>query len=236
MTTPWGPPPAAAFEFGLADHVGVLAFFIVGGLHSNMATSFGEKDGVRCAIVMLDGPEAGKEFSDIVIFNSRPVARLRNSAGNIILARIGMGQGKGGNNAPIELIEATPQDSALAAQYHQYYPQKLEHLRQAAIYGWQQAEQKAQQGLGRPTSSPHPTHAGSRAPQNGWGTQQAAPPAPPSPPPAWSGSPAPAAPPAAPPADPWGQSAASPPPPPAPAPAAPPWAAPAPAQPLEPPF
>ena len=231
MTTPWGKPPAAAFEFGLADHVGVLAFFIVGGMHASMATSFGEKDGVRCAIVMLDGPEAGREFEDIVLFNTRPVARLRNSAGNIILARIGMGQGKGGNNAPIELIEATPQDEALAAQFHAYYPQKLEQLRQAAIYGWQQEERKAAQGMGRPTSSPHPTHAGSRAPANNWGAQPAAPAAPPSAPPAWSGGPpAPPAPPA------WGQPAAPPAAPPAPpAPAAPPWA-PAPAQPLEPPF
>jgi hypothetical protein len=230
VTTPWGPPPAAAFEFGLADHVGVLAFFVVGGMHANMATSFGEKDGVRCSIVMLDGPEAGKEFEDIVIFNTRPVARLRNSAGNIILARIGMGQGKGGNNAPIELLEATPQDQALAAQYHQYYPQKLEQLRQAAIYGFQMEERKAAQGMGRPTSSPHPTHAGSRAPANGY--QQQAPPAPPSAPPAWSGGPpAPPAPPA------WGQPAAPAAAPPAPpASAAPPWAQPAPAQPAEPPF
>src|SRR5436189_2044039 len=103
MTTPWGKPPAAAFEFGLADHVGVLAFFIVGGLHADVATSFGSKDGVRCALVMLDGPEAGKEFQDIMLFNTRPVARLRNSSGRIILARISVGEGKGGNNAPIEL-------------------------------------------------------------------------------------------------------------------------------------
>jgi hypothetical protein len=215
--------------------VGVLAFFVVGGMHANMATSFGEKDGVRCSIVMLDGPEAGKEFEDIVIFNTRPVARLRNSAGNIILARIGMGQGKGGNNAPIELLEATPQDQALAAQYHQYYPQKLEQLRQAAIYGFQMEERKAAQGMGRPTSSPHPTHAGSRAPANGY--QQAPPPPPPGPPPAWSGQPAQAPPfaqppaPPAPPTDPWGQPAAAPPAPPAPA--APPWAQ---QQPAEPPF
>jgi hypothetical protein len=165
MTTPWGKPPAASFEFGLADHDGVLAFFLVGGLHNSVSTSFGERDAVRCSIIMLDGPEAGKAFEDILIFNSRPVARLRSVPGQIVLARIGMGQAKAGNNKPVELYEATPQDEALAARYHQAFPNKLREVLQATVYSFQLNESKTAQG-DRVRSEPHPTHAGSRAPAN----------------------------------------------------------------------
>lgn len=175
MSSPWGGVPAASFEFGLADHVGTLAFFVVGGLHHNISTSFGEKDGVRCNIVFLDGPEAGNEFLDVLLFNTRPVARLRNVPGQIILARIGMGQSKGGGNAPVELYDATPEDNALAQRYNAAFPNKLEHLRQQAIASHQQEERKAQQGNGRVRSEPHPTHAGSRAPSNQWSQPQGGP-------------------------------------------------------------
>lgn len=205
MSQPWGKPPAASFEFGLADHDGVLAFFIVGGLHPNVSTSFGERDAVRCSIVMLDGPEAGKVFEDILIFNSRPVARLRNIPGQIILARIGMAQGKGSNNAPVELYEATPTDDALAARFHQAFPNKLRELLDAVAYSFLLNERKTAQGE-RVRSEPHPTHAGSRAAVNQPRTQPQAqgfqpnqgaepawsqPPAQPTqPPPPWVGQPA----------------------------------------------
>jgi hypothetical protein len=179
-TVPWGKPPAASFEFGLADHDGTLAFFIVGGLHQSVSTSFGERDAIRCSIIMLDGKEAGNEYSDILIFNSRPVARLRNVEGGsgIVLARIAIVQGKGAN-PPVELMEATPADEALAGRYHQHFPLKLRSLLGATITSYQMNEAKARQGNGRVQSQPHPTHAGSRAainqPQFGQQPQEAPP-------------------------------------------------------------
>jgi hypothetical protein len=213
MSTPWGGVPAASFEFGLADHVGSLAFFVVGGLHRDVNTSFGTRDAVRASLVMLDGNEAGNIFEDVLLFNSRIVARLRNVPGQIILCRIALAAGKGGNNAPVELLDATPADTQLAGSWHSYYPDKLEHLRQSVMYSWQTNENKAQQ-QGGVQSQPHPTHAGSRTPANNWGRSepQAAPQATQQQPqqqPGWA--PQPAAQPA-PPAPPWatGVPAASP--------------------------
>lgn len=174
MSQPWGKPPAASFEFGLADHDGVLAFFLVGGLHTSVATSFGERDAVRCSIIMLDGPEAGKVFADVLIFNSRPVARLRSVPGQIVLARIGLGQAKGGNNKPVELYEATPQDDALAGRYHAAFPSKLREVLQAVVYSYEVNESKTAQGE-RVRSEPHPTHAGSQSPANRTRPQQSPP-------------------------------------------------------------
>lgn len=166
MSTPWGGVPAASFEFGLADHDGVLALFAVGGLHRDVSTSFGERDAVRAGIVLLDGPEAGKVFEDILLFNTRVVSRLRNAPGQVILARIGMGEGKGGNNKPVELYEATPADQDLAMRWHNHFPGKLDQVRAAVAASFQAEERKAAQPNGRVQSQPHPTHAGTRAPIN----------------------------------------------------------------------
>lgn len=160
MSMPWTNPPAASWEFGLADHVGTLAFFVIGGVHSGVWTSFGEKDAIRCALVMLDGPEAGKEFEDIMIFNSRVVSRLRSAPGQVILARIAVVQGKG-TQQPIELLDPTPADNQLAQSWHSYYPTRLNEMSLRAQASWQAEERKAQvSGAGRVQSAPHPTHAG----------------------------------------------------------------------------
>jgi hypothetical protein len=213
MTVPWGKPPAASFEFGLADHDRTLAFFCVGGLHLNVATTFGEKDAIRCSLVLLDGPQAGKEFRDILIFNTRPVGRLRNAVGQIILARIGMAAPKAGNNQPVELYDATPADDALGMRYYQHFPGKLEQMLAEVVASFQANERAATNG--RVQSEPHPTHAGTRggpAPAAG-GYYPGASQRPPDNRPPAAPPPSPA-----PPAPPWAAEPASPPP-------APPWAA-----------
>lgn len=200
MTLPWTTPPAASFEFGLNDHMNCLAFFIVGGLHSSVSTSFGDRDAVRCSIVLLDGPNAGNEFVDVLVFNSRPVSRMRNAAGSIILARITQGVGRAGSNPPVEMADPSPQDGELAANWHSFYPNRLNELRQDVMTSWQTYEAKSQSGNGsRAQSQPHPSQAGAR-PQ--W-TQPALPP-PPAPvtqqaaPPPWQSSVVPGGPPATP--------------------------------------
>lgn len=164
MTLPWTTPPAASFEFGLSDHLNCLAFFIVGGLHSNISTSFGVRDAVRVSLVLLDGPEAGGEYTDVLLFNSRPVSRLRNAAGSIVLARITQGVGRAGNNPPIELADPSPQDGQTAASWHSFYPNRLNELRQDVMTSWQQNEAKSQSGNGsHAPSQPHPSQTGTRA-------------------------------------------------------------------------
>lgn len=174
MTVPWGKPPPASFEFGLADLVGVLAFFIVGGLHTDWPTSFGERDAVRCSLILLDGPQAGKEFQDVLIFNQRPVSRLRSIPGAVILSRIALVQGRGANPA-VEMMEATPEDDALGLRYVSAFPNKLAEFRETVMYSYRVNEAKAAQGDGAVRSEPHPTHAGTRTPANNFGRPQAQP-------------------------------------------------------------
>jgi hypothetical protein len=175
MSYPWeGTAPPASFEFGLADHVGSLAFFVIGGLERDVSTSFGDRDAIRCSLVLLDGPEAGKEFEDILLFNSRIVSRFRNVAGTIRLHRITYGEAKGGNNRPVEIVDATEADNQLAASWYQYYPNKLQQMLEAVLASWKHNQQKAQQGQ-RVQSQPHPTHAGTRNQGNNWGQQPANP-------------------------------------------------------------
>lgn len=185
MSYPWeGTAPPASFEFGLADHVGSLAFFVIGGLERDVSTSFGDRDAIRCSLVLLDGPEGGKEFEDILLFNSRIVSRFRNVAGTIRLHRITYAEAKGGNNKPVEIVDATEADNQLAASWYSYYPNRLHQMLDAVTASWKHNQAKAQQGQ-RVRSEPHPTHAGSRTPANNWNQgqqqqQQAAPP------PGWS--------------------------------------------------
>ena len=182
MTYPWETTaPAASFEFGLADHVGCLAFFVIGGLERDVSTSFGDRDAVRCSIVLLDGPEAGREFEDILIFNSRVVNRLRNVAGSTRLHRLVYAEAKGGNNKPVDLVDATEADNQIAMSWHSYYPNRLPQMLDAVMASWRANQQRAQQGQ-RVQSQPHPTHAGSRTPANNFGQQQA----PPAQAPGWS--------------------------------------------------
>lgn len=189
MTYPWeSQTPNASFEFGLADHVGSLAFFVVGGLETDVSTSFGDRDAVRCSLVLIDGPEAGKEFEDILLFNSRIVSRLRNVAGTIRLHRITYAEAKGGNNKPVEIVDATDADNELARSWYTYYPNRLQQMLAAVTASWQRNQQKVAQGQ-RVQSQPHPTHAGSLRPSNGWNTQAQPPPQQPAPPPNWGQQP-----------------------------------------------
>lgn len=128
MSYPWKTtlPPAAA-EFAPSEHIGMLYFFCVGGYVATQTTPFGERSAVRCTLVQLDGPNPGEVTSDVLLFNSRLVGRLRGAIGEIHLGRFTFGEGKGAN-APIDIDEATGSDIDIASRYVSAFPGKVERL------------------------------------------------------------------------------------------------------------
>jgi hypothetical protein len=88
MTQTWD-QPELPFEEDLAPApnewkpnsiVGCAAIFIVGGVHPDMFTRHGNKTAVRAAVVVLNGPDAGMEIIDTLLFNTQVVRRLRQAA------------------------------------------------------------------------------------------------------------------------------------------------------------
>lgn len=88
MTQTWDQPelpfeedlPPAPNDFEMKSLVGCAAIFVVGGVHPDMFTRHGTKAAVRAAIVILNGPDAGQEIIDALLFNTRVVRRLRQAA------------------------------------------------------------------------------------------------------------------------------------------------------------
>ncbi len=143
MSQPWTTAPEAG-SFSLQPYTGCLVLIAIGGYHANIQTRNGPGDAVRAAVVVLDGAEAGREFGDILIFNNRPVRRLRGMAGQVVLHRIVVEIAQGGNNA-FDLSDPTPADNQLAISWHNAFPGKLEALRRNVDSAYMTEERKLQQ-------------------------------------------------------------------------------------------
>lgn len=176
MTSPWKSASAPSSQFSTATYVGELAFVCIGGVHETFKLGDNTVPAARTNIVILTGPEAGREWTDAMLFGVITVDQCRGDVGNVILGRFRAR--RGGNNRDMYYIdnEITPYDNQIAQGWDAAYPGKLLQLQQQAVLLYQAEEIKL--------------NGGQPAQQN-----QAAPPPPPPPPP-------PAAPPAA--APPWG--------------------------------
>jgi hypothetical protein len=83
-------------------------------------TSFGEKEAVRADLVVLDGPDAPIEATDILIFPKVLIGQLRSAigTGKMILGRLGQGIAKPGQKPPWKLDDPTDADRKIAAAWY----------------------------------------------------------------------------------------------------------------------
>lgn len=155
MSMPWKNPPPATNEFDLINLAGELVFIVVGGCHPAQNTRFGVKPVIRGAVVILTGPEAGKEYVDVLVFNSRIVRRLRGVVGDVVLGRIAI-DATGANRA-VELEDPTPADEQIASGWHSYYPNRLPELMKLSVDAFVAEEHRqAQQAQSTTPVAPFP--------------------------------------------------------------------------------
>jgi len=108
--------PGGSFDYN--DYNGSLLLFEVVGLEDHIPTvntKPGEKSpAVRADLHVLDGPHAGKDHIDALIFPKILQSQLRRMVGQRVLGRLGQGIAKPGQTAPWTLSPATPADLATA--------------------------------------------------------------------------------------------------------------------------
>ena len=110
--------PSQGDKFDVGEHTGSLCLFFVHDVRQGINTSFGDKEAVACDVHVLDGKDAGEIYSDCLIFQGALIGSLRRAAGgDPVLARIGTGVAKPGQNAPYILPEFTTDDAVKAEAY-----------------------------------------------------------------------------------------------------------------------
>lgn len=84
-----------------------------------VTTDFGTKDAVTTDLVVLSGPEAGTEYTDVMIFQGSLIGTLKRkiSSGRKVLGVIGKGDAKKGQNAPYILVAPDDDQKQVARDY-----------------------------------------------------------------------------------------------------------------------
>ena len=90
-----------------------------------LTQSYGEKDAVACDVHVLDGKHGGEVFGNTLLFQGALIGSLKPAVGGQpVLARLGQGVAKPGQNAPWVLNPFTEQDAAIAGPYWTAYQAK----------------------------------------------------------------------------------------------------------------
>jgi hypothetical protein len=107
--------PSQGDRINMNEHVGSLALFYVHEVRQGITTPYGEKEAIECDVHILDGPRAGEDFMNSLIFQGGLIGSLRSAAGgDPVLARITQGVSKPGQQPPFILGEFTPADATVA--------------------------------------------------------------------------------------------------------------------------
>jgi hypothetical protein len=149
----------------MADYVGELLLFALGGVHETFKIGENTVPAARCNAVVLSGPQQGREWTDALLFAIIALDQFRaEQSGSVLLGRVRAR--RGANNRDMYYIDndVTAYDDQIAQSWNAAYPGKLAQLAQQAVVMWQAEEIKL--------------HSGQSAQ-----AQQAAPPPPPPPPP-----------------------------------------------------
>lgn len=111
---PFAPPAPPGEGIAWPDLLGSLLLINVISAETGIQTSYGAADAIRADVTVLDGPNAGKEHLDTLIFPKVLQSQLRARVGGKVLGRLTQGQAKPGQSAPWLLAEATEQDQQTA--------------------------------------------------------------------------------------------------------------------------
>jgi hypothetical protein len=154
MTGPaWDAPGNAGPEFDPKEHVGQLAFAMVGGLATNIATAYGVRDAVRCTFVILTGPSAGREYDNCLMFGSKFVSRLRGSVGRPVLGYLRKNDTRGGN-VSVDFEDPGALGQGPAQAWWQAHPTRAAELIAKCQNDHVQAELKAEQAKFQQANQP----------------------------------------------------------------------------------
>lgn len=109
--------PATATGIKWAEVKGSLVTVKVHSVETGIQTAFGLADAVRGDVTIVDGPSAGDEYNDCLIFPKGLQSQLRPNVGKTVLGRVGQGAAKPGQSAPWLLQAATDADHKTAADF-----------------------------------------------------------------------------------------------------------------------
>jgi hypothetical protein len=116
-TNPFAAPSAPGSGIKWDDANGCLLLITPIALEQGISTTFGPADAVRADVVILDGPAAGTEHLDTLVFPKILSGQLTRHIGTKVLGRLGQGVAKPGQSAPWVLAEATPTDVELGQRW-----------------------------------------------------------------------------------------------------------------------
>ena len=111
-------PSQGGDKVPFAEMIGALALIVVREHRAGITTTFGEKDAVAADVHVIDGQHGGEVFDNALIFQGALIGALKSAAGgDPVLARIGQGTAKPGQNPPFILTPFTEADVPAATAY-----------------------------------------------------------------------------------------------------------------------
>ena len=116
-SNPFTPPAPPGSGINWQDLLGMLLMVEPIAQESGIKTAYGESDAVRADVVVLDGPEPGRQYLDTLVFPRVLGQQLSRSIGKKVLGRLGQGTAKPGQSPPWMLLEASEQDIELGQRY-----------------------------------------------------------------------------------------------------------------------
>lgn len=117
MSTDQFNEPASTSGLQWAELKGSLLLFDVQAVEHGIKTTYGETDAVRADVTVLDGDQAGTEYTEALVFPRVLQSQLRSSVGQKVLGRLGQGTQKPGQSPPWLLATATDADKATAREH-----------------------------------------------------------------------------------------------------------------------
>jgi len=119
--------PSQGDRIDMNELLGSLVLIWVRELREGITTPYGDREAIACDVHCLDGPKGGEKFENALIFQGALIGSLRSAAGgNPVLARIGQGTAKPGQNPPFILLPYNDADAALATGYIQRMPKPFQ--------------------------------------------------------------------------------------------------------------
>lgn len=111
--------PGSGDLFVNKENEGRLVLITPHEYEAEFTTSAGTGPMVRAEVVVLDGPDAPKEYDNSLLFGKVFTGQLRKNAGTgrKNLGRLGLGVKKPGMSAPWQLAEPTEEDKNTARRY-----------------------------------------------------------------------------------------------------------------------
>jgi hypothetical protein len=115
--SPFAAPAPASGGIDLNANLGALLLITVKAQEHGVKTRFGDADPVRADVAILDGPNAGEELEEILLFPRVLISQLRSRIGQRVLGRLQQGTATAGQDPPWILAEATEDDVKLGTAH-----------------------------------------------------------------------------------------------------------------------